>query len=97
MHLVFNSLKQAQVLGSRASLTSKKSVSYTASDAADEEWSVENEEALKDCNGRIIPRMIIRAPTMTEVSLPPWVGFTFQDLSGASLWACNWQMVQNVL
>lgn len=95
LHLVFNSLKQA--LGSRASLTSKKSVSYTASDVADEERSVENEQALKDCNGRIIPRMIIRAPTMTEVSLPPWVGFTFQDLSGASRWACNWQMAQNVL
>nr|WAX25744.1 sodium channel protein type 4 subunit alpha A [Tetraodon mbu] len=58
--------EQAQVLGSRASLTSKRSVSLATSDSPDEEQSLENVEALKDCNGRIIPRLIVRVPTMKE-------------------------------
>nr|Q2XVR5.2 RecName: Full=Sodium channel protein type 4 subunit alpha A; AltName: Full=Voltage-gated sodium channel subunit alpha Nav1.4a [Tetraodon nigroviridis]ABB29443.2 voltage-gated sodium channel Nav1.4a [Tetraodon nigroviridis] len=58
--------EQAQVLGSRASPTSEKSVSLTTSDAPDEDQSLENDEALKDCNGRFIPRLIVRAPTMKE-------------------------------
>nr|WAX25741.1 sodium channel protein type 4 subunit alpha A [Takifugu obscurus] len=78
--------EQAQVLGSRASLTSKKSVSLTASDVADDEQSLENNEALKDCNGRPIPRLIIRAPTMKEVKLEeaqrpcPPIWYRFADI-----------------
>lgn len=61
--------KQAEKLGSQATLTSKKSLSHhTVSDLTDDEQSVEPDEAVKDCNGRIIPRLIVRAPTMVKVS-----------------------------
>lgn len=60
--------KQAQILGSQATLTSKKSLSHhTVSDLADDERSIEQDEAVKDCNGRLVPRLIVRAPTMVEV------------------------------
>ncbi|XP_070846164.1 sodium channel protein type 4 subunit alpha A [Chaetodon trifascialis] len=59
--------EQAQLLGSRATLTSKKSLScHTISDLADDERSLEHDETVKDCNGRLIPRLLIRAPTMVE-------------------------------
>lgn len=39
------------------------------SDLADDERSIEHDdEAVKDCNGRLIPRLIVRAPTMVKVS-----------------------------
>ncbi|XP_041818038.1 sodium channel protein type 4 subunit alpha A [Chelmon rostratus] len=59
--------EQAQVLGSRATLTSKKSLSHrTISELADDERSLEHDEAVKDCNGRLVPRLIIRAPTLVK-------------------------------
>lgn len=59
--------EQAQLLGSRATLTSKKSLSHdNSSELADDERSLDHDEIVKDCNGRIIPRLIIRAPTMDE-------------------------------
>ncbi|KAM9336080.1 sodium channel protein type 4 subunit alpha A [Symphorus nematophorus] len=59
--------QQAQVLGSRATLTSKKSLSrHTVSELADDERSLEPDEVVKDCNGRLVPRLMIRAPTMDE-------------------------------
>lgn len=68
---MFNLLQQAQVLGSRATLTSKKSLSRdTISEMADDERSLDHDEPLKDCNGRVIPRLIIRSPTMREVKQP---------------------------
>lgn len=61
--------KQAQVYGSRATLTSKKSLSqHTPSEKSDYENNLTQDESIKDCNGRIIPRLLIRAPTMDEVS-----------------------------
>lgn len=60
---------QAKVLGSQGTLTSKTSLSHhTASDLTDDERSLEHDEIIKDCNGRIVPRLMIRAPTMDEVS-----------------------------
>ncbi|XP_068439685.1 sodium channel protein type 4 subunit alpha A isoform X1 [Clinocottus analis] len=54
-------------LGSRATLTSKKSQSHhTISELTDDERSLERDEIVKDCNGRIIPRLLIRAPTMIQ-------------------------------
>uniref|UniRef100_A0A4W6BY73 Sodium channel protein n=1 Tax=Lates calcarifer TaxID=8187 RepID=A0A4W6BY73_LATCA len=62
--------QQAQILGSRATLTSRKSLSHrTLSEQADDERSLEPDEVVKDCNGRVIPRLLIRAPTMVKVSL----------------------------
>ncbi|GAA6214560.1 sodium channel protein type 4 subunit alpha A-like [Lates japonicus] len=59
--------EQAQILGSRATLTSKKSLSHhTLSELADDERSLEPDEVVKDCNGRVIPRLLIRAPTMVK-------------------------------
>uniref|UniRef100_A0A669DDM5 Sodium channel protein n=1 Tax=Oreochromis niloticus TaxID=8128 RepID=A0A669DDM5_ORENI len=40
---------------------------HTGSDLADDEQSLDRDEIVKDCNGRIVPRLIIRAPTMKEV------------------------------
>lgn len=81
---MFNRLQQAQVLGSRATLTSKKSLSRdTISEMADDERSLEHGEPLKDCNGRVIPCLIIRSPTMCEVKQPSsgrqpgWPDFVF--------------------
>lgn len=62
-------VKQAQLHGSRATLTSKKSLSlHTESEKSENENSLKQDEAVKDCNGRIIPQLMIRAPTMDEVS-----------------------------
>ncbi|XP_051274303.1 sodium channel protein type 4 subunit alpha A isoform X2 [Dicentrarchus labrax] len=59
--------EQAQLLGSRATLTSKKSLSHhSTSELADDELSLEHDEIVKDCNGRLIPRLMIRAPTMIK-------------------------------
>ncbi|KAI3364936.1 hypothetical protein L3Q82_001116 [Scortum barcoo] len=59
--------EQAQLLGSRATLTSKKSLSHhTTSELADDEQSLGHDEISKDCNGRVIPRLLIRAPTMKQ-------------------------------
>ncbi|CAM9294027.1 unnamed protein product [Lampetra planeri] len=61
-------IQQDQLLGSRATLNSKKSLSrQTVSGLADDERSIEHDGTVKDCNGRIVPRLIIRAPTMDEV------------------------------
>ncbi|XP_041672192.1 sodium channel protein type 4 subunit alpha A isoform X2 [Cheilinus undulatus] len=62
-----NQQEQAQVLGSRATLTSKKSLSHhTVSELADDEQGLEQDEVIKDCNGRLVPRLLIRAPTMNQ-------------------------------
>uniref|UniRef100_A0A665WCK5 Sodium channel protein n=1 Tax=Echeneis naucrates TaxID=173247 RepID=A0A665WCK5_ECHNA len=59
--------EQAQLLGSRATLTSLKSHSHhTTSELADDEQSLDRDEFIKDCNGRIIPHLLVRAPTMVE-------------------------------
>lgn len=53
-------------------MTSKKSLSHhTISEMADDERSLEHDETVKDCNGRLIPRLIIRSPTMNKVSQLP--------------------------
>lgn len=58
--------EQAQIYGSHATLTSKKSLSrHTASDLADDEQSLKLDD-IKDCNGRVIPRLLVRAPTMVK-------------------------------
>ncbi|XP_029311373.1 LOW QUALITY PROTEIN: sodium channel protein type 4 subunit alpha A [Cottoperca gobio] len=62
-----NQEAEALDLGSRVTLTSKKSLSHhTISELADDERSLERDEIIKDCNGRIIPRLLIRAPTMVK-------------------------------
>ncbi|TKS89520.1 Sodium channel protein type 4 subunit alpha A [Collichthys lucidus] len=59
--------EQAHLFGSRATLTSKKSLSHhTTSELADDEQSLEHDEIVKDCNGRVIPRLIVRAPTIVK-------------------------------
>ncbi|XP_019963117.2 sodium channel protein type 4 subunit alpha A isoform X1 [Paralichthys olivaceus] len=59
--------EQTQNLGSRATLTSKKSLSHhTSSQLGDDELSLEREDIVKDCNGRVIPHFLIRAPTMIK-------------------------------
>uniref|UniRef100_A0A8D3CY63 Sodium channel protein n=1 Tax=Scophthalmus maximus TaxID=52904 RepID=A0A8D3CY63_SCOMX len=58
---------QVQPLGSQATLTSKKSLSrHTSPELADDELSLAYDHEVKDCNGRIIPHLLIRAPTFVE-------------------------------
>ncbi|XP_028423749.1 sodium channel protein type 4 subunit alpha A isoform X1 [Perca flavescens] len=62
-----NQDEQAKGLGSQITLTSKKSLSHhTIFDITDDERSLGHDEIIKDCNGRIIPRLLIRAPTMVQ-------------------------------
>uniref|UniRef100_UPI0037E93F19 sodium channel protein type 4 subunit alpha A n=1 Tax=Semicossyphus pulcher TaxID=241346 RepID=UPI0037E93F19 len=59
--------QEQALLGSRATLTSNKSLSHhTVSELADDERSLEHDEIIKDCNGRLVPRLLIRAPTMVK-------------------------------
>ncbi|XP_033974995.1 sodium channel protein type 4 subunit alpha A [Trematomus bernacchii] len=59
--------EEAMGLGSQVSLTSKKSLSHhTISEVADDEQSLEHDEIIKDCSGRIIPRLLVRAPTLVK-------------------------------
>ncbi|XP_014324739.1 sodium channel protein type 4 subunit alpha A-like isoform X2 [Xiphophorus maculatus] len=59
--------EQAQFHGSQATLTSKKSVSqHTLSETEDNGHGLKQGEAVNDCNGRVVPRLMIRAPTMQE-------------------------------
>ncbi|KAM4624011.1 LOW QUALITY PROTEIN: sodium channel protein type 4 subunit alpha A [Polymixia lowei] len=61
--------EQDRVGGSQATLTSNKSLSHrTGSELLDDKPSLGNgDEAVKDCNGRLIPRLIInRASTQDE-------------------------------
>ncbi|KAM9837852.1 sodium channel protein type 4 subunit alpha A [Aulostomus maculatus] len=59
--------EEAQLLGSQATLTSKKSRScHTVSESTDDERNPDHDETVKDCNGRLIPRLIVRAPTMVK-------------------------------
>ncbi|XP_072229179.1 sodium channel protein type 4 subunit alpha A [Leuresthes tenuis] len=59
--------EQAQALGSQATLTSKKSISHhTISEMGDEDQTLKRDVIVKDCNGRLIPRLMVRAPTMDE-------------------------------
>ncbi|XP_074519855.1 sodium channel protein type 4 subunit alpha A [Halichoeres trimaculatus] len=59
--------QEQQALGSQVTLTSKKSLSHhSVSEMADDERSLEHDEVIKDCNGRIVPRLLIRAPTMDQ-------------------------------
>uniref|UniRef100_A0AAX7VML5 Sodium channel protein n=1 Tax=Astatotilapia calliptera TaxID=8154 RepID=A0AAX7VML5_ASTCA len=63
--------EQAKMLGSQGTLTSKNSLSHhTGSDLADDEQSLDRDEIVKDCNGRIIPRLMIRAFNITFCFLP---------------------------
>ncbi|XP_054454522.1 sodium channel protein type 4 subunit alpha A isoform X1 [Anoplopoma fimbria] len=63
----FKNQEEAQRLGSLATLTSKKSLSHhTLSELTNDELSLDHDEIIKDCNGRIIPRLLIRAPTMVK-------------------------------
>lgn len=56
------------MFGSRATLTSKKSLSHrSTSEMAGDERSSERGEDVKDCNGRLIPRLMVRSATMVEV------------------------------
>uniref|UniRef100_A0AAX7V833 Sodium channel protein n=1 Tax=Astatotilapia calliptera TaxID=8154 RepID=A0AAX7V833_ASTCA len=66
-----SSANQAKMLGSQGTLTSKNSLSHhTGSDLADDEQSLDRDEIVKDCNGRIIPRLMIRAFNITFCFLP---------------------------
>ncbi|XP_061564644.1 sodium channel protein type 4 subunit alpha A [Cololabis saira] len=59
--------EQAQVHGSQSTLTSKKSISHhTVSELDNDEQHLKHDEIVKDCNGRIIPHLLIRAPTMEQ-------------------------------
>uniref|UniRef100_A0A096LVC5 Sodium channel protein n=1 Tax=Poecilia formosa TaxID=48698 RepID=A0A096LVC5_POEFO len=59
--------EQAQFHGSRATLASKKSASqHTLSEMEDNGPGLKQGEAVNDCNGRVVPRLMIRAPTMEE-------------------------------
>ncbi|XP_049419579.1 sodium channel protein type 4 subunit alpha A isoform X2 [Epinephelus fuscoguttatus] len=58
--------EQAHALGSRLTLTSKSLSHHTMSEMTDDEPSPNNDENIKDCNGRIIPRLLVRAPTMVK-------------------------------
>ncbi|KAM8837281.1 sodium channel protein type 4 subunit alpha A isoform 2-T6 [Spinachia spinachia] len=61
--------EEAQVLGSRATLTSKGSMSrHTISEWTEDEQSPERDEIFKDCNGRIIPRLLVRVPTIVQAA-----------------------------
>ncbi|KAG7277565.1 hypothetical protein CRUP_013883, partial [Coryphaenoides rupestris] len=56
---------QEHMGGSMATLASKKSLSHhTPLDSADDEGGGGGHDVVKDCNGRIIPRFLIRAPTV---------------------------------
>ncbi|KAM6897634.1 sodium channel protein type 4 subunit alpha A [Xenentodon cancila] len=57
--------EQAQVHGSRGTLTSKSVSHHTVSEFDNDEQHLKD-EIVKDCNGRIIPHLLIRAPTMEE-------------------------------
>ncbi|KAK7919343.1 hypothetical protein WMY93_010627 [Mugilogobius chulae] len=58
--------EHAHLHGSRATLTSKKSLSrHTVSE---ENQSPEHDDIIKDYNGRVIPKLLVRAPTMVETS-----------------------------
>ncbi|CAL9699437.1 unnamed protein product [Knipowitschia caucasica] len=57
--------EQALLHGSHVSLTSKKSLSQNT--VSEGHQSSDHEEITKDCNGRVIPRLLVRAPTMLEV------------------------------
>ncbi|XP_034049280.1 sodium channel protein type 4 subunit alpha A [Thalassophryne amazonica] len=58
----------SQVQGSCESLSSKKSFSHhTPSELADDERSLDNDEFVKDCNGKLIPHLVInQMPTVEE-------------------------------
>uniref|UniRef100_UPI003AAE2239 sodium channel protein type 4 subunit alpha A n=1 Tax=Centroberyx gerrardi TaxID=166262 RepID=UPI003AAE2239 len=60
--------EQVHLGGSQATLTSRKSLSlHTTSELADDERSLGDTEVVKDCNGRLVPRLIInRVPTLDE-------------------------------
>ncbi|XP_023805324.1 sodium channel protein type 4 subunit alpha A isoform X3 [Oryzias latipes] len=58
--------EKANALGSQGTLTSGKSLSHCTK--SEDEHSFKDGETVKDCNGRLVPHLIIRAPTMTEVS-----------------------------
>lgn len=61
-------ISKAIGLGSQATLTSKKSLSHhTIPEFTDDDCSLQHDEIIKDRNGRIIPRLLIKAPTMREV------------------------------
>uniref|UniRef100_A0A3Q1HVM5 Sodium channel protein n=1 Tax=Anabas testudineus TaxID=64144 RepID=A0A3Q1HVM5_ANATE len=66
-----------------------------ASDLADDELSIEHDETVKDCNGRLVPRLIVRAPTMVKLEdaqrpCPPgWYKFADTFLK----WDCCTQWV----
>uniref|UniRef100_A0A3P9JXH3 Sodium channel protein n=1 Tax=Oryzias latipes TaxID=8090 RepID=A0A3P9JXH3_ORYLA len=56
--------EKANDLGSQGTLTSGKSLSQCTK--SEDEHSFKDGETVKDCNGRLVPHLIIRAPTMTE-------------------------------
>ncbi|XP_037319648.2 sodium channel protein type 4 subunit alpha A isoform X2 [Pungitius pungitius] len=59
--------EEAPALGSRATLTSKESLSrHTISEFPEDEQSLGRDEVIKDCNGRIVPRLLVRVPTMVQ-------------------------------
>uniref|UniRef100_A0A3Q0RKW6 Sodium channel protein n=1 Tax=Amphilophus citrinellus TaxID=61819 RepID=A0A3Q0RKW6_AMPCI len=63
--------EQAKILGSQGTLTSKQSLSHhTASALADDERSLEHDEIIKDCNGRVVPRLMIRAYVRFNITFP---------------------------
>ncbi|XP_029933233.1 sodium channel protein type 4 subunit alpha A [Myripristis murdjan] len=55
-------------IGSRATLTSKKSSHHTASELADDERSLGDYEFIKDCNGRLIPHVIVNQASTQDQS-----------------------------
>ena len=66
---------QKALSGSQATLTSHKALSHhTGSEFMDDERSIGGgDEVIKDCNGRIIPRLVLNPVCPEEVSLWPYL------------------------
>ncbi|XP_072311629.1 sodium channel protein type 4 subunit alpha A isoform X2 [Eucyclogobius newberryi] len=71
--------EQAHLHGSHVTLSSKKSLSRRS--ASEGSPSPEHDQITKDCNSRVIPRLLVRAPTMVEV--PPDEEETEKSLGSA--------------
>nr|XP_061807408.1 sodium channel protein type 4 subunit alpha A-like isoform X1 [Nerophis lumbriciformis] len=57
--------EQAQLTGSGDSLNNDKAQSHRSAS----ELSLERDEDIKDCNGRMVPTLLVRSPTFNEVKL----------------------------
>ncbi|XP_058476873.1 sodium channel protein type 4 subunit alpha A isoform X1 [Solea solea] len=81
--------EQAHIIGSQVSLSTNKSLSrHSLSALADDELSLEHDDVVKDCNGRVIPIVLVRAPTMVKSA----VDYELKEMSlssGHSMYRLN--------